>query len=109
MKVDMSYLRMCRVLKISKILRSFKAFRFLAELRLMAECVLGSMISMLWACTFLCLVLLIAALVFVQSMTHVRATIDPDHALREDADQWFSSVLGAMLVLLQSTTGGEDW
>lgn len=111
---DVTFLRMSRILRITKILRIFKAFRFLSELRLMGSCVIGSFVSLFWACSFLVVVLWVAALVMVQSMSQFRM----DHCKQldvstgencKDVKENFGSVTSAMLALFMSTTGGRDW
>jgi len=73
----------------------------------MANCVLGSMLSLVWACLFLLLTLMVFALMFVQSITTYRM----DHPEHDDAhlSEWFGSVPAAMLVQFMGTTGGMDW
>jgi len=105
--LNVGFLRVLRMMRVSKILRIFRALRFLSEFRLMANCVLGSMISLVWSCLFLLLTLMVSALVFVQSITTFRIE-HPDHNDSHLLD-WFGSVPSAMLVLFMGTTGGMDW
>jgi len=115
--LNVTFLRVFRLLRVTKILRIFKAFRFLTELRLMAACVMGSMISLLWATCFLFLMLMMASLVFVQSMANYRADLleNRNHSDLAEAREMermtedFGSVTSAMLVLFEATTGGMDW
>lgn len=109
-QVDITFLRVLRVLRITKILRIFKTLRFLPELRLMANCIAGSLGSLFWATLFLTLMLMITALVFVQSMSNFQIE-NPDckHELCPQVHQMFGSVISAMIVLLETTTGGCDW
>lgn len=111
LSINVTFLRISRVLRVAKILRIFKTFRFLQELQVMMSCVLGSMLSLLWACTFLLILLMISSLVLVQSMTNYRI----DHPECQDTKEcqdirlWFGSVHSAMVSLFQCTTGGMDW
>merc|ERR1740116_514473 len=105
---DITFLR---VLGMSKILRVIKAFRFMAELRIMATCVLGSMVSLFWSCMFLLFILLVTSFYLVQSTTHYR--IDnpacPEAEICEELRNKFGRVSAAMFTLFGSVTGGEDW
>merc|ERR1719330_2230646 len=69
---SMGYLRAMRLLRISRILRIVRAIQSLRELRQMAACVVGSMLSLVWAVLFLFLMLMMTSLVFVQRMTEFR-------------------------------------
>merc|ERR1712113_391264 len=76
----------------------------------MAKCVVGSMGSLFWATTFLTLMLMMGALVFVQGMASYRMDNPERHHEQCDAiEPMFGSVLAAMITLLQTTTGGCDW
>jgi len=44
--LDLTFMRTLRLLKLSKVLRMFRAMRFFAELRLMLDCVAGSVLSL---------------------------------------------------------------
>jgi len=105
--LNVGFLRVLRMMRVSKILRIFRALRFMTEFRLMANCVLGSMISLVWSCVFLLLTLMVSALMFVQSITTYRI----DHPEHNDTrlGEWFGSVPSAMLVQFMGTTGGMDW
>lgn len=108
--IDLRFIRVCRVLRVSKILRIFRAFRFLFELRLMVSCVLGSVIPLMWAAVLLVLILMIFSLIFVECMIEVQID-DPnlDPLIVQEINENFGSVWKAMVVLFQSTTGGQDW
>merc|ERR1740123_2279106 len=108
--LDLRFIRVCRVLRVSKILRVFRAFRFLFELRLMVSCVLGSLVSLMWAGLLLMLVLMIFALIFVESLIEFRIE-NPDlpEITTDLIDQNFGSVMTGMVKLFSCTTGGEDW
>jgi len=115
---NINFLRVCRLLRISKILRIFKAFYFLRELRLMAECVLGSIMSLVWATSFLAIIMMMFALVAVQRTTSYRLEMkhhngghcpEEHRGMCSKMPELFGSVQKAMLVLFESTTGGTDW
>lgn len=109
--LDITFLRACRIMRVSKILRLFKAVRFFSELKLMASCLVGSLGSLFWATLFFWLMLMMAALVFVQSTANFRIENSQcdDEELCDQIPVFFGSVLSAMIVLFQSTTGGCDW
>merc|ERR1719469_1485696 len=99
----MTFMRACRILRVSKVFRIFRAIRFLSELRLMAACVVGSLGSLFWATLFLSIMLMMAALVFVQSMANFQMdNIGFEHELFKEIPDLFGSVVTAMIVLFES-------
>jgi len=80
----------------------------------MLECVLNSMLHLVWSVCLLLVVLLIFALLLVQGVTHrviaahVTSPEDFEHVSRTIGGN-FSSLPTAMLSLFRATTGGQDW
>jgi len=109
---DLAFVRSYRVLRVLKVFRIFRAFRFLGELRLMVNCLIGSVMPLLWCSVMIVLIILVAALVFIEMLSQYRAENRDAfqshlHKLMLEAD--FDTVGSTMMTLYQMTTGGRDW
>lgn len=109
--INTGFIRLVRILKLVKILRFFRVLHFVSELRLMMQCVLGSLSSLMWAFILLGLITLVFAIVFVQQLSLFviesasRITDKDKHKILEQ----FGSVQLALLSLFQGISGGQDW
>lgn len=114
---QVGFFRLVRVFKVVKVLRTLRAMRFFQELRLMVDCMLGSFMQLLWCLVVIAFILYLFSLVFVQGMTDFLADLVAEQATltTSQVDEYqgvvdhFGSVPHAMLLLLQSVTGGLDW
>merc|ERR1719378_515844 len=94
-----------------------RAVKWVQELRLMLDCVLNSVLHLIWCITLIMLVLVCFALLLIQGMTSYLSDFDynnPAGKLEmavavQSIDGVFDSVPNAMLTLFQATTGGTDW
>lgn len=109
--ISMGFIRSIRLLKASKVIRVLHMFRYFDELRKMLRCLVNSALNFVWSAVILGFILLIFSMLFVQLMT--TALSDPSNNIlskdRIGIQAAFPSVQGAMLTLLMSTTGGDDW
>jgi hypothetical protein len=97
------------MMKMGKILRMFRALRFLRELRVMLQTILGSAVSLFWSVVTLLLILYVFALLFIQEFArHVADNELPDEEIAE-IDLFFGSVSASMLSLYMCTNGGFAW
>jgi len=109
--INTGFVRIVRILKIVKIFRFFRVLQFVTELRLMFQCVMGSISSLIWSFTLLGVITLVFAILFVQQLSlHVigdsqRMTEEEKMAVKAT----FGSVELAVLTLFQGISGGEDW
>jgi hypothetical protein len=114
---QIGFFRMIRVFKVVKVLRTLRAMRFFQELRLMVDCALGSFMQLLWCLVVIAFILYLFSLVFVQGMAEYLTDLVAEEGTltQAQADRYtdvvghFGSVPQAMLLLLQSVTGGLDW
>ncbi|CAK0825949.1 unnamed protein product [Prorocentrum cordatum] len=114
---QVGFFRMIRVFKVVKVLRTLRAMRFFQELRLMVDCALGSFMQLLWCLVVIAFILYLFSLVFVQGMADYLTDLVADEATLTTVQverytgvvDNFGSVPHAMLLLLQSVTGGLDW
>jgi len=110
---NLAFVRAYRVLRVLKVFRIFRAFQFLSELRLMVSCLVGSVMPLIWCTVMIILIILVAALVFIEMLSQHRAEnrdafqSDALHKKMLEAD--FLSVGTTMMTLYQMTTGGRDW
>jgi len=107
-----AYIRLVRILRVlKKASRLMRILHFFSELRLMVQCILGSMFTLMWAMLALFLVMLIYSIVIVQQMTAYvvehRDTVSDFEF--EDISAGFGSVRNGVLSLLMCASGGTDW
>mmetsp|Transcript_68477 Transcript_68477/g.155144 ORF Transcript_68477/g.155144 Transcript_68477/m.155144 type:complete len:691 (-) Transcript_68477:135-2207(-) len=104
---DLAFMRSMRILKMAKVLRIVRMFRFITELRLMMNSVIGSLLSLFWSFVGLLFIFYIFGLVFVQGvLSYLRET---EVELDPELGDKFGSVQAAMLSLYMAATGGDDW
>jgi len=110
---DAEFLRTLRILRVAnKLVRVVRLVHFVSELRLMLQCVLGSLRSLVWALVLLTGFTVVFAILLVQQFTYtiIKKTSSPfTDAELGIIDSSFSSVLKAMITLFKSITGGADW
>lgn len=106
---NVTFARSLRIFRMGKILRIFRAMRFLHELRVMVGSILGSFKSLMWSFVMLGLILFVFSLFFVQQMAVHLAESSGSPELQELQREYFGSVQQAMLTLSMCTTGGVDW
>lgn len=112
--VNFTFLRLLRLCKIAKVLRIFRTLEFFTELRLMAECVAGSLVNAFWCMILLFFVMYIFSLLICQGLAgHMVEQLKSGQGLDEwetkQFAEYYSSVSQTMITLLQSTTAGLDW
>mmetsp|Transcript_59303 Transcript_59303/g.138906 ORF Transcript_59303/g.138906 Transcript_59303/m.138906 type:complete len:714 (-) Transcript_59303:101-2242(-) len=114
--INLTFLRLLRLCKIAKVLRVLRTLRFFRELRLMLDCVLGSVINAIWCVAMLFFVMFIFALLMVQGLAdylgQYSREFGPESLTEEfvgDIMLWYGSVGRTILTLFQSTTSGIDW
>mmetsp|Transcript_24956 Transcript_24956/g.51301 ORF Transcript_24956/g.51301 Transcript_24956/m.51301 type:complete len:704 (-) Transcript_24956:46-2157(-) len=109
--VNLGFLRLIRLCKIVKILRVFRTLKFFSELRLMLDCVLGSLINAMWCVIMLVFVMYVFGLLLqqgiVQYLMEQRTTMSPE--AEEYVFTYFRSVFRTVVTLFQSSTSGVDW
>ena len=112
--VNLGFLRLLRLCKIVKILRVFRTLRFFSELRLMLDCVVGSLMNVFWCLIMLLFVMYVFALLLqqgvVQHLQEAKPSSDQGAGCAEGGLQtYFSSVGVTVVTLFQSCTSGVDW
>mmetsp|Transcript_69188 Transcript_69188/g.200382 ORF Transcript_69188/g.200382 Transcript_69188/m.200382 type:complete len:682 (-) Transcript_69188:54-2099(-) len=112
--VNISFMRMLRLFRLAKVLRVVRTVRFFSELRLMFDCVLGSLQSLAWCAVVIAIIVYTFALLLVQGLAQELASpsenlADVDQATVEKLATDFGSVGDGMFTLLKTSTGGEDW
>eukprot|EP00435_Cladocopium_sp_Y103_P045326 s1719_g13.t1 len=113
--VNLGFLRLLRLCKIVKILRVFRTLRFFSELRLMLDCVVGSLMNVFWCLIMLLFVMYVFALLLqqgvVQHLQEARPSSDVQQGCADEGglQTYFSSVGVTVVTLFQSCTSGVDW
>ena len=108
--VNLGFLRLIRLCKIVKILRVFRTLKFFSELRLMLDCVLGSLLNVMWCCIMLLFVMYVFGLLLQQGVVQyfMEEAAVSDQAANE-LKTYFGSVGDTVITLFQSSTNGVDW
>eukprot|EP00439_Symbiodinium_sp_Y106_P058137 s2433_g8.t1 len=109
--VNLNFLRLFRLCKIVKILRIFRTLKFFSELRLMLDCMIGSLLNVIWCIVMLVFVMYVFAL-FVQQLLASHLIEDGGRESEEDVreiQRFFGSVGMTLLTLFQACTSGVDW
>lgn len=114
--MNLTFLRLLRLYKIAKVLRVLRTLRFFRELRLMLDCVLGSVLNAIWCIAMLFFVMFIFSLLLVQGLADYLGEYSRENGLQSLEDPhvgdimlWYGSVGRTLLTLFQSTTSGVDW
>lgn len=107
--VNLGFLRLLRLCKVVKILRVFRALKFFTELRLMLDCVVGSLMNCFWCFIMLLFVMYVFALLLQQGVLQHLQDNRSSTELSADMQTYFSSGVATLMTLFQSCTGGVDW
>jgi len=109
--LNLVWLRSLRLFKMAKVLRVLKLVRSLKELRLILECLTGSLVNLFWSIIMLGIIVFMFSLVFVlETGGHFGENPeDLDTLLSSDLYKQFGSVQRSMLSLYAAATGGQDW
>jgi len=110
--VQVSFARSMRIFKMGKVLRVFRTMRFLKELRVMLNSIMGSLVSLCWSVVMLGIILFVFALFFVQQMSAHLSDSEPFDAeteLHMMQRYYFKTVQFSIATLAMCTTGGKDW
>jgi len=114
--LNLTFLRLLRLCKIAKVLRVLRTLRFFRELRLMLDCVLGSVLNAIWCIAMLFFVTFIFSLLMVQGLADYLGEYTRENGVQSLDDphvgeimMWYGSVGRTLLTLFQSTTSGVDW
>eukprot|EP00929_Paragymnodinium_shiwhaense_P055433 TRINITY_DN2776_c0_g1_i1.p1 TRINITY_DN2776_c0_g1~~TRINITY_DN2776_c0_g1_i1.p1 ORF type:complete len:759 (+),score=121.04 TRINITY_DN2776_c0_g1_i1:37-2277(+) len=109
--VNISFLRIVRVMKMIRLFRVVRLMRMFRELRLIWNSIFGSMKAIFWAMVLIASVAFMAGVCFVQAATeYLRDNMDAlsEEDVTEIQNSW-GSCQRSMLALYQSVTGGRDW
>jgi len=111
---NLGYMRVFRMFKFAKILRTIRIISFVRELSMMLESFRQCVIAMFWGLVLLLFLLYVFALVFAQGVASFVATqsLMLDQAELDDFELpliSFGSVWTAMESLYMAVTGGNDW
>ena len=105
---NLGFLRLLRLCKIVKILRVFRTLKVFNELRLMLDCVVGSLMNCFWCFILLFFVMYVFALLLQQGvLQHLQDGSSAE--ISGDLHIYFSSGVVTLMTLFQSCTGGMDW
>merc|ERR1719409_2410337 len=104
--INTSFLRIIRFLRISRVLRMFSAMRMFKEIKIMVDCLAGSLGIFFFCSVMLALFLSLFAVFFVQgvaSYLEQNEDADPDDVTSLTTN--FGTVSGCMLSLFICATG----
>jgi hypothetical protein len=107
------FLRIIRVMKISKVLRMFDVVRSIKELRMMVDALVGSVSIFIWCSILLVFFLSVVSIFLVSGVTAFLT--DPLNQQQlssgdlQELQENFGSVGDCILALFKATSGGDDW
>jgi len=108
--VNVSYLRGIRVLRVAKLFRMFRVLRMVQEIKLLVDCVVGSINSLVWSFVLLTLLLSFFSMFFVTAVANaLRDGNALDAEVRHTLLEMFPSVGQGMITLFMAVSGGMDW
>jgi hypothetical protein len=106
--VSATQIRALRILKFGRVIRAFRAVKFLEQLRLMLELCMTSLGCVFWTLVMITIVVFAASLFFVQGVvSFLQTAADPLEELKALAH--FDSLQTTAVTCLQAATGGMDW
>lgn len=112
MDVDLTYVRILRLIRIFRALRVVRTVPMFMKLRIMVNAIANSILSLFWALGLLVFAMLMFGACFLQGATqYVTQGPQDENFLRnvEHLEVFFSSLPMAILTLYMSITGGVDW
>lgn len=112
--MNVSFLRLFRLLKMAKLLRMFRLMKMFSSLRLILASIFGSMCAICWAGVLVVLVCYMASLLFLNLVTSFlldarTQNLDVNTDVILDIEKYWGSVSTGMNSLFGATSGGEDW
>eukprot|EP00929_Paragymnodinium_shiwhaense_P015583 TRINITY_DN12369_c0_g1_i1.p1 TRINITY_DN12369_c0_g1~~TRINITY_DN12369_c0_g1_i1.p1 ORF type:complete len:836 (+),score=150.79 TRINITY_DN12369_c0_g1_i1:237-2510(+) len=109
--INMSFLRILRVMKMVRLFRVVRLMRMFRELRLIWNSIFGCVKAIFWAMVLIISVSFMVGVCFVQASTahlrEARETVTPEEV--ELIKDCWGSVQTATLTLYSSVTGGVSW
>jgi hypothetical protein len=108
--INVSFLRVLRLMKVVRILRIVRLMKQFFELRLILASILGSVKACVWSLMLIFAISYIVGLCLLQSATTYlkeQKVVSPE--VESDIDEYWSTSAKCMQSLYMSTTGGKDW
>lgn len=111
--MDIAFLRVIRLFRMTRSLRIFRALHFITKLRQLMDCILSSFAGLFWCILLLVFFTGIFATFLVQCATafwsEAKALSDMEMVMSGELETAFGSIPTAMISLFQATSGGNDW
>eukprot|EP00929_Paragymnodinium_shiwhaense_P066498 TRINITY_DN33366_c0_g1_i4.p1 TRINITY_DN33366_c0_g1~~TRINITY_DN33366_c0_g1_i4.p1 ORF type:complete len:665 (-),score=128.47 TRINITY_DN33366_c0_g1_i4:135-2129(-) len=109
--IDLQFLRVVRLLRLTKVVRKVPALEVMSDLRSFASCFIGCGPSLFWAAAMILLMLLVFSMFFVQALSLyiVEAGAEIDADLQGKIEDSFGTVYLTIVTLFQCISGGQDW
>jgi hypothetical protein len=90
---NVGFMRFLRLLKLTKIFRTFRTMRFFKDLSVLLDSFRRSLLSVIWSCVLLSLMLFIFALIFVQALAdYITLEGADDFEFKSEAFRTFGSL-----------------
>lgn len=107
---NVAFMRVVRLLKLTRVMRTLRSFHFFQQLALLVESFQRSIISLFWGFVMLFFVLYIFALIFMQAcFDYITLEDKPDPLLEKRILDRFGTFAQTLLTLYSAVTGGDDW
>jgi len=108
---SIAFLRIVRIFKVAKVLRAVRLLRFIRELRVIFECLIGSIRSLFWCFALTVFISGFFAILFVNNMATwiIESNEGIDGTSAQAIMDRFGSVQRTLLLLTQVSYEGLDW
>jgi hypothetical protein len=108
--LNITFMRVLRVLRVTKLFRTTKVLKHFSEMRLLIDMLTESATHLFWAMVLMIFILCLFSLFFVQSITSFlndNGDMSATDVLALESS--FGTVVQGMFSLIQTVTGGVDW
>ena len=110
--VTLSYVRVLRVMRLTKTLRVIRLLRFASfvrHLRLMLIAIMECAVPLLWAVVLLFFLMFVFSVIFMQGVTNFIREAGPNDVIVERLLVYFNGLTMTLLTLFMSISGGVSW
>lgn len=103
--INVTFMRLVRILRLMRIVRAARVLRLVSELRTLVACIGASLKSLAWTVVLLAFMLYTLGVWLTQLASDFEG--EGEHAVL--LDKYYGSLGSSMLSLFQAITGGIDW
>jgi len=105
--VNLSFIRIVRVMRLVRVLRLIRVVRLIAELRTLVSSLVGSLKFLLWTMVLLLMLTYAVAVFLTQIVTDCRLSLQTSNS--GELANYYGSLTKTIFLLYQSIMGGISW